>query len=137
MHRGGETLFLDRNNDTGIFVSPKPCRAVLMDADVFHKINPICATARTARFSLVWKVVALPKTNETSSPKRLASVAKYGVCAANIIDEHNREEIVKTEGNISNPEIIPFGSVHNVICIGKRQLRKEASERRTSMQAGE
>jgi hypothetical protein len=32
-----ETLFLDSMSDTGVFVRPKRCRAVLMDQDVVHR----------------------------------------------------------------------------------------------------
>eukprot|EP00877_Chromochloris_zofingiensis_P003980 jgi/Chrzof1/13583/Cz08g03060.t1 len=66
-----ETLFLDTQTDTGVFVRPKPYRAVLMDQDVVHRLSMPSRTATTPRYSLVWKLVFLPKT-----PGQACSIAK-------------------------------------------------------------
>jgi hypothetical protein len=59
---GGETFFLDGTTDTGIFVRPKPGRAILMEQDVVHKVNPPSTLADgRLRLSLVYKLVFLPK----------------------------------------------------------------------------
>jgi hypothetical protein len=57
-----DTLFLDGDTDTGVFVRPKPGRAVLMDQDVVHRVSPPSAAAGgRPRLSLVWKLVMLPR----------------------------------------------------------------------------
>jgi hypothetical protein len=55
-----ETLFLDDDTDTGIFVRPKACRACLMDMDVYHRISAPSAKARRPRYSLAWKLLFWP-----------------------------------------------------------------------------
>ncbi|GMH32424.1 hypothetical protein BSKO_00258 [Bryopsis sp. KO-2023] len=57
-----ETLFLDTPTDTGLFVRPKPCRAVLMDQDVLHRVSTPSKNAARPRFSLVWKLVFFAKS---------------------------------------------------------------------------
>lgn len=37
---GGDTQFLDADTGTGLFVSPRPCRAVLFDQDLLHRVTP-------------------------------------------------------------------------------------------------
>ena len=62
---GGETLFLDGTTDTGIFVRPKPGRAILMEQDVVHRVNPPSALAGgRLRLSLVWKLAFIPKIDK-------------------------------------------------------------------------
>lgn len=56
-----ETLFLDTPSDTGIFIRPKPCRAVLMDQDIVHRLSTPSQRAARPRYSLVFKLVMLPK----------------------------------------------------------------------------
>jgi hypothetical protein len=59
---GGETLFLDGTTDTGIYVRPKPGRAILMEQDVVHKVNPPSSLAEgRLRLSLVWKLAFIAK----------------------------------------------------------------------------
>ncbi len=57
-----ETLFVDPDSGTGVFVQPRPGRVVLMDQDVPHRIGaPSIAAGTQPRFSLVWKLVFWPK----------------------------------------------------------------------------
>jgi len=59
---GGETVFLDSATDTGICVRPKPGRAIVMEQDVVHKVNPPSSLAEGRfRLSLVWKLAFIPK----------------------------------------------------------------------------
>ncbi|KAL4430009.1 hypothetical protein ABPG77_004379 [Micractinium sp. CCAP 211/92] len=59
---GADTLFLDGQTDTGIFVAPRPCRAVLLDQDIMHRVSaPSPAAGGRPRFSLVWKLALLPR----------------------------------------------------------------------------
>lgn len=48
-------------NLAGVFVRPRPYRAVLMDQDVAHRLSTPSASAGRPRYSLVWKLVMLPK----------------------------------------------------------------------------
>ena len=52
-----ETLFLDGTTDTGLLVSPRPRRAVLMHQDATHRVSAPSVLARRPRYSLVWKLV--------------------------------------------------------------------------------
>lgn len=59
---GAETLFMDSATDSGIFVIPRPRRAVLFHQDILHRVSPpSAAAAGRPRFSLVWKLALLPK----------------------------------------------------------------------------
>lgn len=57
-----ETLFLDTQTDTGVLVRPRRYRAVLLDQDVTHRLSPPSKVAQRPRYSLVWKLLMLPKT---------------------------------------------------------------------------
>lgn len=46
---------------SGVFVRPKPYRAVLMDQDVAHRLSTPSAVANRPRYSLVWKLVMTPR----------------------------------------------------------------------------
>ncbi|KAK9816066.1 hypothetical protein WJX74_005816 [Apatococcus lobatus] len=66
-----ETLFLDGDTDVGFAVRPKPCRAILMDQDVLHRVSaPSVLAGQRPRFSLVWKLVFFPRSG--SSPCSIA-----------------------------------------------------------------
>mmetsp|Transcript_898 Transcript_898/g.3267 ORF Transcript_898/g.3267 Transcript_898/m.3267 type:complete len:376 (+) Transcript_898:52-1179(+) len=67
-----ETLFLDNDTATGVFVRPKAYRAVLMDQDVVHRLSTPSMTARRPRYSLVWKLVFVPK----SADERMRTLAR-------------------------------------------------------------
>lgn len=66
---GGETLFLDASTQAGVFVQPKPCRAVLMHQDVVHRVSPPSASAPPGRkrLSFVWKLVFVRNSTSTAS----------------------------------------------------------------------
>jgi hypothetical protein len=55
-----ETLFLDDDTETGIFVRPKKYRAVLMDMDVWHRLSAPSRKAQRPRYSLVRKLLFCP-----------------------------------------------------------------------------
>lgn len=58
----GETLFLDLESDTGIFVRPAQFRAVLMDQDITHRMSsPSKLAGGKPRYSIVWKLLFVPK----------------------------------------------------------------------------
>jgi hypothetical protein len=53
-----ETIFLDPPSGTGVFVSPRPGRVVLMDQDITHRISaPSIASEGLPRYSFVVKLV--------------------------------------------------------------------------------
>eukprot|EP00039_Didymoeca_costata_P032481 m.37995 g.37995 ORF g.37995 m.37995 type:complete len:400 (-) comp9380_c0_seq4:2789-3988(-) len=57
-----ETLFLDLDSETGVFVRPGKYRALLMDQDITHRLSvPGRAAEGRPRYSLVWKLVFVPK----------------------------------------------------------------------------
>ncbi|KAK9819911.1 hypothetical protein WJX72_003865 [[Myrmecia] bisecta] len=60
-HFNAETMFLDPDTDAGVFVRPRAGRLVLMDQDVPHRISAPSLAAGRARYSLVWKLVFVPK----------------------------------------------------------------------------
>jgi len=72
----GETLFLDDATATGLFVRPKGYRAVLMDQDVLHRISAPSREAPAPRYSVVWKLVFLPKKPNQTCSLALASWAR-------------------------------------------------------------
>ncbi len=57
-----ETLFLDDDTDTGVYVRPKGYRCVLMDQDLMHRISAPSREAPTPRYSIVWKLLFVPKS---------------------------------------------------------------------------
>ena len=57
----GETKFLDNNTGIGLCVSPKPGRIVIFDSDILHSASSTTRDAKEARFSLVMKLLALPR----------------------------------------------------------------------------
>ncbi|DBB12125.1 TPA: hypothetical protein ACH3X3_006236 [Trebouxia sp. C0006] len=60
-----ETLFLDDDTDIGIVVRPKCFRAVLMDQDILHRVStPSQVAGSRPRYSLVWKLVFMPRVAE-------------------------------------------------------------------------
>ena len=65
---GGETKFLDEDSQIGLLVAAKPGRVVLFDSDVKHSVCPTTNSSSDSnsnnnnkRFSLVMKLIALPK----------------------------------------------------------------------------
>ncbi|KXZ52552.1 hypothetical protein GPECTOR_9g596 [Gonium pectorale] len=56
-----ETLFLDPETQLGIFVRPVPGRVVLLEQDLPHRISAPSREAPGPRYSLVWKLVLVPR----------------------------------------------------------------------------
>lgn len=56
-----ETLFLDDSTEAGLFVRPKPYRAVLMEQHTLHRLSPPSVVAPHPRYSLVWKLLFWPR----------------------------------------------------------------------------
>ncbi|MEW5299067.1 MAG: hypothetical protein WDW36_002116 [Sanguina aurantia] len=63
-----ETLFLDPETNSGVFVRPVPGRVVLMDQDMTHRISVPSKESQGPRYSLVWKLVFFPKSCEQPEP---------------------------------------------------------------------
>lgn len=66
-----ETHFLDRQAGAGFFVRPKCGRVVLMDQDILHRLSPPSSSAGRPRYSLVWKLLLVPR-----SQTQRASIAR-------------------------------------------------------------
>ena len=56
-----ETLFLEDGKGVGLLVQPRPARCVLMHQDVLHRVSMPSLVAKRPRYSLVWKLVFVPK----------------------------------------------------------------------------
>lgn len=83
-----ETLFLDPETSTGVFVRPAAGRVLLMDQDMPHRISAPSAQAERPRYSLVWKLVFFPKQgceqstiarSEWGEPVRFGSASRTRV----------------------------------------------------------
>ncbi|GIL87072.1 hypothetical protein Vretimale_14232 [Volvox reticuliferus] len=57
-----ETLFLDPETQLGLFVRPAPGRVVLLEQDLPHRISAPSLEAPGPRYSLVWKLVLVPRS---------------------------------------------------------------------------
>ena len=68
-----ETLFLQSQRGVGLLVQPRPGRAVLMHQEVLHRVSTPSLLAHRPRYSLVWKLVFVP---------RIASTAKESIIRA-------------------------------------------------------
>mmetsp|Transcript_25084 Transcript_25084/g.58479 ORF Transcript_25084/g.58479 Transcript_25084/m.58479 type:complete len:207 (-) Transcript_25084:249-869(-) len=69
-----ETLFLNADCGAGIFVQPRPGRAVLMHQDALHRVSTPSMKALRPRYSLVWKLLFVPRAADG------ASVAAETIC---------------------------------------------------------
>lgn len=58
---GAETLFVEPSSGAGVLVQPRPARAVLMHQDVLHRVSAPSPLAKRPRYSLVWKLIFVPK----------------------------------------------------------------------------
>ena len=56
-----ETLFTEATRGVGLQVQPRPGRAVLMHQDVLHRVSTPSLLAGRPRYSLVWKLVFVPR----------------------------------------------------------------------------
>ncbi|GIL50228.1 hypothetical protein Vafri_6459 [Volvox africanus] len=62
-----ETMFLDPETQLGLFVRPAPGRVVLLEQDLPHRISAPSLEASGPRYSLVWKLVLVPRPR-TNAP---------------------------------------------------------------------
>eukprot|EP00658_Telonema_sp_P-2_P006618 TRINITY_DN12501_c0_g1_i3.p1 TRINITY_DN12501_c0_g1~~TRINITY_DN12501_c0_g1_i3.p1 ORF type:complete len:385 (+),score=90.56 TRINITY_DN12501_c0_g1_i3:231-1385(+) len=85
---GAETMFLDLESDAGFMVLPKAGRAVLMEQDMTHRICAPSAAAGRPRYSLVWKLVFLPKEKESAMSIQRAGLGKMTLFGG----EHKRDQ---------------------------------------------
>jgi hypothetical protein len=56
-----ETLFLEPEAGVGVLVQPRPGRAVLMHQDALHRVSAPSGAAGRPRYSLVWKLLFVPR----------------------------------------------------------------------------
>ena len=95
---GGDTLVLDLDSDTGVFIRPKAGRIVLMHQDILHRLSsPSTWACGRPRFSIVLKLVFIPKDELTAcsiSRKEFGRVVSFG--SASKIDNvlRNIKELV-------------------------------------------
>jgi len=59
-----ETLFLEPDTGVGLLVQPRPGRVVLMHQDALHRVSAPSAGAGRLRYSLVWKLLFVPRESE-------------------------------------------------------------------------
>ncbi|KAI3427134.1 hypothetical protein D9Q98_007071 [Chlorella vulgaris] len=98
---GAETLLLDGQTDGGVFVAPRPCRAVLLDQDILHRVSaPSAAAGNRPRFSLVWKLALLPRhpgqqlclaRPEWGPPASIGSAARVDAVKRQMAQEQRRK----------------------------------------------
>ena len=62
-----ETLFLSEEPGVGLLVQPRPGRCVLMHQDVLHRVSTPSLIARRPRYSLVWKLLFVPKSGAAAA----------------------------------------------------------------------
>lgn len=70
MSEDAETLFADEERGCGLFVRPRAGRVALMHQDLLHRICAPSPAAGRPRFSLVWKLLLLPRGGEAASISR-------------------------------------------------------------------
>ena len=66
-----ETLFVDPASGAGVLVQPRPARVVLMHQDVLHRVSAPSPLARRPRYSLVWKLIFVPRAPEPTTPETI------------------------------------------------------------------
>lgn len=77
MNDAADTLVLDTGTDTGVFIRPKPGRVVLMHQDIVHRLSPPSTRAGgQPRLSIVWKLVFIPKQQNTTNMGGYCSIAR-------------------------------------------------------------
>jgi hypothetical protein len=79
---GADTLVLDLDSDTGVFIRPKAGRVILMHQDVLHRLSsPTTWACGRPRFSIVLKLMFIPKDDLTAcsiSRKEFGRVVSFG-----------------------------------------------------------
>ena len=73
-----ETLFVDPESGAGLLVQPRPGRAVLMHQDVLHRVSTPSLLARRPRYSLVWKLIFIPKKPDGADDESICRPAEWG-----------------------------------------------------------
>ena len=73
-----ETLFVDPGSGAGLVVQPRPGRAVLMHQDVLHRVSTPSLLARRPRYSLVWKLIFIPKRPDGADDESICRPAEWG-----------------------------------------------------------
>ena len=66
-----ETLFVDEASGAGVLVQPRPARVVLMHQDVLHRVSAPSPLARRPRYSLVWKLIFVPRAPDAATPETI------------------------------------------------------------------
>ena len=81
-----ETLFCDADTGVGLLVQPQPARCVLMHQDVLHRISTPSLSAHRPRYSLVWKLVFVPRT--TSAPGEVGDLGAASLVMERLGNTH-------------------------------------------------
>ena len=91
-----ETLFLEPGDGTGLLVQPRPGRAVLMHQDALHRVSTPSMLARRPRYSLVWKLVFIPRP-ELAGGRTRESICRpeWGAPLAFGTRQRREEELTK------------------------------------------
>jgi hypothetical protein len=113
-----ETLFLQSQRGVGLLVQPRPGRAVLMHQEVLHRVSTPSLLAHRPRYSIVWKLVFVPRmaataataaaaTSSTSRPSRgggmggggggAHGMAHSGASAGSLLAGGGGESILRAE----------------------------------------
>ena len=61
---------------------PKAYRAVLMDQDVAHRLSTPSAAANRPRYSLVWKLVMVPRQQQQQQQQVVGATPRQVACIA-------------------------------------------------------
>ena len=76
-----ETLFLSGEPGVGVLVQPRPGRAILMHQDILHRVSMPSLLARRPRYSLVWKLVLVPKAGGGARERETICRPEWGAPA--------------------------------------------------------
>jgi hypothetical protein len=71
-----ETLFLEPAAGVGLLVQPRPGRAVLMHQDALHRVSAPSAAAGRPRYSLVWKLLFVPRRRASPGEAQLGALGQ-------------------------------------------------------------
>lgn len=128
----GETLFLD-SSGTGIFVRPRHGRVVLMDQDVPHRLSPPSSRAGRPRYSLVWKLMFIPRTSterccisrpEWGRPTPFGSDARAVQLSKALQQDKQEQTLSGTKRRAEEPPMTEPGPKGD----GRRAIKRQASQ---------
>jgi hypothetical protein len=106
---------LQSQRGVGLLVQPRPGRAVLMHQEVLHRVSTPSLLAHRPRYSIVWKLVFVPRmaataaaaTSSTSRPSRDGGIggggggahgkAHSGASAGSLLAGGGGESILRAE----------------------------------------